>query len=65
MLIGLTQKEIEEYMGPPDAFGALPDIDPAIVQTGYNVMDGESQCDLLIMLENAGRASDFYLDVNY
>ncbi len=65
VLIGLTQKEIVVYMGPPDAFGALHDINPQIVETGYNVMDGESQCDLMIMLKNNGKASDVYLDVNY
>ena len=65
VLIGMTQQEIVAYMGVPDAFGALHDIGPQIQETGYWAADGESQCDLLIEIKNAGKASDAYLDVNY
>jgi hypothetical protein len=65
VLIGLTQLEIVEYMGTPDAFGAVDDIAPNIRATGYNACDRESQCDLMIELNEDGKASDVYLDVNY
>jgi hypothetical protein len=65
VLIGLTQKEIVEYMGSPDAFGAVQDIGPHIRMTGYNAIYGESQCDLMITLNDDGKASEVYLDVNY
>jgi len=65
VLIGLTQKEIVEYMGTPDAFGAIHDVGPQIRVTGYNACDGESQCDLMINLNDNGKASEVYLDVNY
>jgi hypothetical protein len=65
ILIGMTQSKIVSFMGPPDAFGALHDIAPDIKQTGYNAADGESVCDLLIEIEDAGKVSDAYLDVNY
>lgn len=65
VLIGLTQLEIVEHMGTPDAFGAVDDIAPTIRATGYNACDSESQCDLMIELEDNGKTSDVYLDVNY
>jgi hypothetical protein len=64
ILIGMTQKEIVEYMGKPDAFAALPDISPNIRVTGYNCADGESQCDLMIELKNNGKCSHVYITVN-
>lgn len=65
VLIGLTQREIVEYMGTPDAFAALDQIGPHIRSTGYNAIFGESQCDLMITLNDDGKASEVYLDVNY
>ncbi|MDQ5935597.1 MAG: hypothetical protein QG574_2903 [Cyanobacteriota bacterium erpe_2018_sw_21hr_WHONDRS-SW48-000092_B_bin.40] len=65
VLIGLTQQEIVEYMGTPDAFGAIHDVGPHIRRTGYNAIYGESQCDLIIELNDDGKASEVYLDVNY
>lgn len=65
VLLGMTQKEIVVEMGMPDAFAALPDVGPHIRHTGYNAMNHESQCDLLIDLDDNGRAKDAYLDVNY
>ncbi|CAN5607612.1 hypothetical protein BH11CYA1_BH11CYA1_18350 [soil metagenome] len=65
VLIGMTQKEIVEYMGTPDAFGAVRDIAPNIVMSGYDAQNGESQCDLIIELKDHGKTSDVYLDVNY
>lgn len=63
VLIGLTQLEIVEYMGTPDAFTALHEIGSHIRHTGYNAMNDESKCDLLIELNDAGKASEVHLDV--
>lgn len=63
VLIGLTQLEIVEYMGTPDAFTALHEIGPHIRHSGYNAMDDESKCDLLIELNDDGKTSEVHLDV--
>ncbi|HIA54125.1 MAG TPA: hypothetical protein EYN91_18900 [Candidatus Melainabacteria bacterium] len=65
VLIGLTQREIIGFMGKPDGFGSSNDIGPQIRLTGYNCANGESQCDLMIELNDDGKTSDVYLNVNY
>ena len=65
VLLGKTQKEIVAEMGKPDAFAALHVCGSHIRHTGYNAAYHESQCDLLIDLDNNGRTKDVYLDVNY
>ena len=65
VLIGKTQKEIVDYMGLPDAFGAIHDVGPHIRRTGYYAADGESQCDLIIELNDDGKVSETHLEVNY
>ena len=66
VLIGLTQKEIVENMGPPDALSFLDETGPHENSTGYNARYFfEDQCDLMITLNDDGKASEVYLDVNY
>ncbi|MBX9950611.1 MAG: hypothetical protein K2Y39_15690 [Candidatus Obscuribacterales bacterium] len=65
VLLGLTQKEIISYLGKPDGFGSSNDVGPNIRLTGYNAQYGESQCDLMIELNDEGKTSDVYLNVNY
>ncbi len=66
VLIGLTQKEIVENMGPPDAFSFLNEIGRHENLTGYNARYFfEDQCDLMINLNDDGKATEVYLDVNY
>jgi len=65
VLIGLSQQEIIGYLGKPDGFGSSNDVGPNIRLTGYNAQDGESQCDLMIELNDKGKTSDVYLNVNY
>lgn len=65
VLLGKTQKEIVSEMGKPDAFAALSEVGPHIRHTGYSALHHESQCDLMIDLDDNGRTKDVYLDVNY
>lgn len=65
-LIGLTQKQIVDVMGEPNASYTLHDENPQIRHTGYDCMGlSVDQYDLLIDLDDTGKVYRAYLNINY